>query len=286
MLFVLAVLPLIVAFGRSDEIPKPHIPPPPLPPQPIAAVNRIECGLPMVQMQRVIGGKPAVYHSWPWQVLMVRKGQTHCGGSILSSKFIVTAAHCVTRHYNINDLEVRVGVTTKYDRGQRYKIKKIVIHHRFSPYTLSHDIAMLELEKPIKFGIKARPVCLPQMSVPVGKKCYITGWGRMEDRGDPAVLLQQAVVPIVSQRECQRKNFKNLHMQVTNDMICAGDGGQTNKGGCQGDSGGPLVCEVDGRWFLHGAVSHGSGDCDSKKAYTVFARITFFKHWIEAVMSS
>ena len=68
-------------------------------------------------------------------------------------------------------------------------------------------------------------------------------------------------------------------------MVCSGDGGNTRKSGCHGDSGGPFVCQIGGRWELHGAVSHGSPRCASTETYTVFARVAYFKKWIDNVMS-
>ena len=56
-------------------------------------------------------------------------------------------------------------------------------------------------------------------------------------------------------------------------------------GGCNGDSGGPLVCEQAGTWFLHGAVSFGRRNCPTTH-YTVFARVTSYKQWIEDKMGS
>ena len=70
--------------------------------------------------------------------------------------------------------------------------------------------------------------------------------------------------------------------QVTDRMVCAGHGGAKRIIGCHGDSGGPFVCKtgVNGTWVLHGAVSWGSGRCDATKAYTVFARVAYFRDWI------
>ena len=73
--------------------------------------------------------------------------------------------------------------------------------------------------------------------------------------------------------------------QVTDAMVCSGDGGNTRKSGCHGDSGGPFVCQINGRWELHGAVSHGSNTCDSTQSYSVYARVYKFKAWIKNVMS-
>ena len=65
-------------------------------------------------------------------------------------------------------------------------------------------------------------------------------------------------------------------------MLCAGVE-NTILSGCHGDSGGPYVClNADGKTYtLHGAVSWGSGRCDAKQLFTVFARVTRFRAWIK-----
>ena len=65
-------------------------------------------------------------------------------------------------------------------------------------------------------------------------------------------------------------------------MLCAGVE-NTILSGCHGDSGGPYVClNADKRTYtLHGAVSWGSGSCNAKQLFTVFARVTQFRAWIK-----
>ena len=63
-------------------------------------------------------------------------------------------------------------------------------------------------------------------------------------------------------------------------MVCGGDAaGKTDIGGCRGDSGGPYVCEKNGKWELQGVTSWGKNGCYS--ALTVFARVHYYKEWIQ-----
>ena len=73
-----------------------------------------------------------------------------------------------------------------------------------------------------------------------------------------------------------------VSIAFTSQMLCAGVE-NTILSGCHGDSGGPYVClNADGKTYtLHGAVSWGSGRCDAKQLFTVFARVTQFRAWIK-----
>ena len=43
---------------------------------------------------RVVGGVEAVPHSWPWMVSLQADGRHNCGGSLINSQWVLTAAHC------------------------------------------------------------------------------------------------------------------------------------------------------------------------------------------------
>ena len=50
---------------------------------------------PSERSARILGGKPAIPHSWPWIVQLVdRRGDVVCGGTLITDKWVLTAAHC------------------------------------------------------------------------------------------------------------------------------------------------------------------------------------------------
>lgn len=44
---------------------------------------------------RIVGGHNSTAHSWPWQVSLQENNHHFCGGSIIATDWVVTAAHCV-----------------------------------------------------------------------------------------------------------------------------------------------------------------------------------------------
>eukprot|EP00111_Clytia_hemisphaerica_P002747 TCONS_00007727-protein len=247
------------------------------------------CGRPQVAMSRVVGGKDAKAHSWPWQIGLHRNGGFMCGGSIINSRWVVTAAHCVNGMSLLTtNFTVKLGDhDRRINEGEQIiKVSKAVVHYSYENSRESkfdNDIALLQLEQPIKFGRNVQPVCLPsQGDAPkVGSKCYITGWGKIGHQGGSHTILQQLGLTVQSKETCAKHNSKIG--KITDRMICAANFDTTkNQSGCHGDSGGPFVCQnSNGSWTLHGAVSWGSPKCDTKDAISVFARVGQFRDWIE-----
>lgn len=235
---------------------------------------------------RIVGGQDAEQGEFPWQVSLHVKGYGHvCGASIISEKWLVTAAHCVQdgdgiRFSQPDTWEVYLGL---HIQGQiksfveKRNLKRIISHPYYNAFTFDNDIALMELDNPISYSDYIQPICLPspQHEFKTGNNVWITGWGATREGGAAAKILQKASVRIINRSVCNDL----MGGQITSRMFCAG----ILRGGvdaCQGDSGGPLTSPEGGRAFLAGVVSWGDG-CARRNKPGVYTTVPEFRGWIK-----
>ncbi|EOB04249.1 Transmembrane protease, serine 9, partial [Anas platyrhynchos] len=143
--------------------------------------------------------------------------------------------------------------------------------------SLDYDVALLELNMPIKFSSTIKPICLPASShiFHEGARCFITGWGSTKEGGLMSKDLQKAAVNVIGDQACK----KFYPVQISSRMVCAGFPHGTVDS-CSGDAGGPLACqEPSGRWFLAGITSWGYG-CARPYFPGVYTKVTAVQGWI------
>ncbi|XP_068173778.1 transmembrane protease serine 5 isoform X1 [Antennarius striatus] len=250
----------------------------------VIALQCFECGT-RAKLPRIIGGVEASLGRWPWQVSLYYSNRHTCGGSIITSQWVVTAAHCVHNYRlpQVSSWVVYAGIVTrgsaKMAQQTGYAVEKIIYNKDYNHRSHDSDIALMKLQSPLNFSDAIRPVCLPQYDydLPGGTQCWISGWGytHPEDVHSPDTL-KEAPVPIISTNKCNSTCMYNG--EITPRMLCAGyTEGKVDA--CQGDSGGPLVCQDENVWRLVGVVSWGTG-CAEPNRPGVYTKVAEFLGWI------
>ncbi|RVE59542.1 hypothetical protein OJAV_G00189760 [Oryzias javanicus] len=244
-----------------------------------------DCGVAPLNT-RIVGGGNAQAGSWPWQVsLHINDLRSHiCGGTLISDQWVLTAAHCIVTKvlsrwtlYFAKETQA-VASTNEVSRS----ITTIIVHPNYNNTLYNNDIALMKLSSSVPFNNYIRPVCLASSSSLFynSTSCWITGWGKLNknDSLPSSRPLQEVQVPVVGNKQCSCNYVKVSGVDITTNMICAG---QQNKGACQGDSGGPLQCKQGSSWIQAGITSFGI-PCALQGYPEVYARVSEFQAWITA----
>ncbi|KAF7705379.1 hyaluronan-binding protein 2-like [Silurus meridionalis] len=258
-----------------------------------------ECGKPWPSRitSRIFGGRKSKPGAHPWQVsLQVRlKNSTddfshNCGGILLNSCWVLTAAHCMASTVDMQVVMGGVDLNKHEAADQIVEVEDYFMHENYTETdkALYNDIALLKLRPVSEDGHCARETrfvkaaCLPPGPFPDGIECTISGYGVTEKDEDGSSQLLDTKVLLINQTACMAPNV--LGDVLDDSMVCAGrmQGGIDT---CQGDSGGPLVCKQNNTHYIYGVVSWGDG-CGRKNKPGVYARVTHFIDWINEKMHS
>ncbi|EGI60766.1 Chymotrypsin-1 [Acromyrmex echinatior] len=188
--------------------------------------------------EAIVGGQTATPGEFPHQVSLKYNGNHVCGGSIIASNKILTAAHCVTfTKPPYKDFKVATG-SISITGGELHNVEKIIVHPQYSDRyedAWKNDIA---LASPIQYNQFQKPISLAKSKPFLGQICTLSGWGRLHTNGPLPSILQKMVQIVISQSQCQKEL---ADMPLTASHLCMLN--RSGIGACLGDSGGPLICD-------------------------------------------
>lgn len=219
---------------------------------------------------RIIGGVEVTNTgAYPW---FVTAKDLRCGGCLISSRHVLTAAHC--KRYFVSPVTVGYLCDEDNNCGQHSEVIDIARRHTHPNHTWpSLDLMIVELQNESTIS----PIPVDQDSSSLNytpeKVLWAAGTGLTKE-GDISSLpsqLREVDVKYVSQTECN----KRYDGDIDESMICAADVG---KDSCQGDSGGPLLDKENG--VLVGVSSWGTG-CADQRYPGVYARVSGQWPWIK-----
>lgn len=260
---------------------------------------------------KIIGGHEVTIEEFPWQVSLQKFrlafplpvpdwGHT-CGAAILNERWLLTAAHCVDGLVNSvfpGQLRAVIGTDRwRYTLLQRniqlLPIDKIEIHPHWHSRKAQNDIALIRVSKPIVFGPRARPICLPSIEhgervASGGQMAMLAGFGYTSDNVIFNILpnhLQAARIPFVPMDRC-RKSYNRTRVQLTDNMLCAGSALSGHCiGALRGDSGSGLVTFDEAGRAVHTGIVSFSLPCRITGAPDVFTRTDRYLGWIKEIIT-
>ncbi|XP_010777813.1 hepatocyte growth factor activator [Notothenia coriiceps] len=239
---------------------------------------------------RIMAGNSALPGTHPWMAAIYIGEKGFCGGTLVSSCWIVSAAHCFFSNPLRSQLRVVLGQQSFNVTGpntRTFGVQEYILTKQFSVFNPTlHDIALIKLAKQDGRCVRRtpfiRPICLPDksMAFPDHFCCSISGWGHMSEKAEGYSSLQEAGVRLIPHDHCKKPHVYGNHF--TADMICAGQNGCADA--CQGDSGGPLACVRHDVSFLYGIISWGDG-CGRSDKPGVYTKVTHYIDWINSVIT-
>ncbi|CAF0906363.1 unnamed protein product [Adineta ricciae] len=239
-------------------------------------------------VSRIVGGETAATSTWSWAVSISINNQALCGGSVISSSWVITAAHCVSG-LAASKVTVYAGSNARFS-GQSRVASSITVHPSYVSSTHVNDIALIRLSSPLTISNSSvKPVCIPSVDSATlsagewpaaGLSVVAIGWGTLTEDGSLPYYLQQVTVETIAYTDptC----YSVLYNQQK--QLCAGVYGG-GKDTCQGDSGGPLMMfTTSNQWVLVGLTSYGDG-CARANAMGVYTRVAAYQDWIQQTTS-
>uniref|UniRef100_W5LWA3 Peptidase S1 domain-containing protein n=1 Tax=Lepisosteus oculatus TaxID=7918 RepID=W5LWA3_LEPOC len=227
------------------------------------------CGRPRLNT-RLLGGQSAADGFWPWMASVQRNGNHVCGGTLIASDWVMTAAS-PSLSSSVNTSEWRVFLGRQNQTSSNTLEKSTGVLNVFTSSLSGTNIALLRLDTNVSFTDYILSVCLAGAGITFtpGTQCWVTGWGNTTQLLPEPALLQEKNTTIV-----QCDNGSSAYTICTSPLDLE-----------QGDTGGPLVCKWNSIWIQASVIVPGNSTTRALST-TSFITVSRYASFLQETVNS
>ncbi|GJQ81373.1 hypothetical protein Trydic_g20583 [Trypoxylus dichotomus] len=176
----------------------------------------------------IVRGTPAKISSYPYYAFLAyRNKKLRCGGSIIKTNVVLTAAHCLLD----KNIHVYTGIQYLEDLYERepYRVKELISFPKYKRQVV-YDIGLVILTSHIQLGPTVNVIPVAPISPRIGSRVSVVGFGRIQCKtgeqngkfscvGDTSRILRSAVLKV------ERNRFRTMRTRSEHQNTCEGDSG-------------------------------------------------------------